>query len=486
MIEIRNLYVHYGSISALQDVSLDVAAGECVLVTGPSGCGKSTLARLLSGLIPQVIPARVEGSVRVDGVNILKQSTPEVAQKVGSVFQNPASQLFHLKVEDEIAFGPQNLGLPQELVKERVEWAIEAVGLQDLRRQRPSDLSGGQKQLVAIGAALAMQPQVLVLDEPTASLDVPGTQRVVATIQSLLDRCGVTVLLIEHRLAEVYQLADRAIILDEGRIVVDGPTRQVLSDRERLKKLGLRRPVEEQLSPWEQLIQPNGAHTGGNRPLIELQKVTAGYNRHPIIQDINLAIYPGEFIALVGNNGAGKTTLALTAAGLLRPYQGKVIFQGGRKPRPGLDISLLFQSPTDQLFTDRVEDEIAFGPQNYGLFDPTLHQQVLAETDLVSLKDRRPLALSCGQQQRTTLGACLSLQPQLLILDEPTLGQDWGHLQRLMDFLVTLNRRGVAVLLITHDFKLVHRYAHRVVLMEAGRITLDGKLVQEQEAAPEI
>jgi energy-coupling factor transporter ATP-binding protein EcfA2 len=462
---------------------MDVNKGECVLVTGPSGCGKSTLARLLSGLIPQVIPARVEGSVMVDGVNILRQSTPDVAQKVGSVFQNPASQLFHLKVEDEIAFGPQNLGLPQDQVKERVEWAMNAVGLEDLRRERPSDLSGGQKQRVAVGAALAMQPEVLVLDEPTASLDVPGTQRVVATIQSLRDCYGVTVVLIEHRLAEVFQLVDRAVILDEGRIVVDGPARQVLTDRERLKRLSLRRPVVEQLSPWEQLIQPNGNHSAGCSPLIELLQVTAGYNHHPVIRDINLAIYPGEFVALVGNNGAGKSTLALAAAGLIKPYQGKVIFQGGWKPHPGLDISLLFQSPTDQLFSDRVEDEIAFGPQNYDLFDPVLHEQVLSETDLTELKYRRPLALSCGQQQRTALGACLSLRPQLLILDEPTLGQDWGHLQRLMDFLVRLNHQGVAVLLITHDFKLVHRYARRVLLMEAGRITLDGKLVPEQEAA---
>jgi len=486
MIQIRNLSVHYGLIPALQDLSFNIADGECVLVTGPSGCGKSTLARLLSGLIPQVIPARVEGSILVDGINILQQSTAVVAQKIGSVFQNPSSQLFHLKVEDEITFGPKNLGLSADLVKERMEWAIEAVGLQDLRNKRPSELSGGQKQRVAIGAALAMQPQVLVLDEPTASLDVPGTQRVVGTIQSLRSRYGITVVLIEHRLAEVFHLADRTVILNEGRIVVDGPTRQVLSDRERLKKLGLRRPVEEQLSPWEQLIQPNSAHQAGSQPLIELQQVTAGYNHHPVIQDINLAIYPGEFVALVGNNGAGKSTLALAAAGLIRPYHGKVIFRGGRKPRPGLDISLLFQSPTDQLFTDRVEDEVAFGPQNYGLFDPGLHQQVLAETDLASLKERRPLALSCGQQQRTALGACLALHPQLLILDEPTLGQDWGHLQRLMDFLVTLNHQGVAVLLITHDFKLVHRYAHRVALMEAGRITLDGKLVEEQEAMPEL
>jgi energy-coupling factor transport system ATP-binding protein len=486
MIQIRDLSVHYGSVPALQKLSLDIASGECLLVTGPSGCGKSTLARLLSGLLPQVIPAQVEGSVLVDGLNILQQSTAVVAQKVGSVFQNPSSQLFHLKVEDEIAFGPQNLGLSQELVNERVDWAIEAVGLQDLRHQRPSDLSGGQKQLVAIASALAMQPQILVLDEPTASLDVPGTQRVMETIQSLRDRLGVTVVLIEHRLAEAFHLVDRAMILDEGRIVVAGPAREVFSDRERLKKLGLRRPVEEQLSSWEQLIQPNDDPPDGDRPLIELQHVTAGYNRRPVIQDINLAIYPGEFVALVGNNGAGKSTMALAAAGLIRPYQGKVIFRGGRKPRPGLDISLLFQIPTDQLFTDRVEDEIAFGPLNYGLFDPGLHQQVLAETDLTYLKDRRPLALSCGQQQRTVLGACLALRPQLLILDEPTLGQDWGHLQRLMNFLVTLNRQGVAVLLITHDFKLVHRYAHRVALLEAGHIILEGKLVGEQEADSEI
>lgn len=476
MIRICDLSVHYGSILALSEVSLNVSHGECVLITGPSGCGKSTLARVLSGLIPQSIPGRVVGTVEVGEVNILEQPTAVVAQRVGTVFQNPSSQLFHLRVEQEIAFGPHNLGLPAEEVNERLEWAIDAVGLQGLRHQRPANLSGGQKQQVAIAAALAMRPQVLVLDEPTASLDVPATRRVMTTLHSLRERFGMTVLLIEHRLAEVLHYVDRVVMLNEGRVLADGSPRQVLRDRKRLKQLGIRRPVDEHLSPWQELIRPNGTRLAGDKPLIELQQVSAGYNRHAVIHDIDLSIYPGEFVALVGDNGTGKSTLALAAAGLIRPYQGKVVFHGGHKPRPGLDIALLFQNPVDQLFTDRVDEEVAFGPQSYALFDSVHHEQVLLQADLFALRNRRPLTLSCGQQQRTALAACIALQPKLLILDEPTLGQDWGHLQRLMDYLVGLNRQGVAVLLITHDYKLVHHYAQRVVLLEAGCITLDGKL----------
>ncbi len=476
MIQVEGITVQYGRAQALRNISFTIARGECVLVTGPSGCGKSTLARLLSGLLPQVIPAAVEGSVRVDGIDILKQPTAVVAQKVGSVFQNPSSQLFHLKVEDEIAFGPNNLELPAEEVSARVEWAIEAAGLQDLRLQKPAKLSGGEKQRVAIAAALAMRPEVLVLDEPTASLDVSGTKQVIAMVQSLRVRYGVTVILIEHRLADVYQLADRVIIMDDGQIVAEGPPRNIFSDWEKLKKLGLRRPVEDGLSPWEELIQPNSNNLPSDKPLIELQKVSAGYPHRHVLQDINLCIYPGEFVAIVGNNGAGKTTLALTAAGLIKPDHGKVIFQGGQKPRPGLDIGLLFQNPLDQLFTGEVDDEIAFGPQNYGRFNLDWHNKVLCETDLTTLKGRQPLSLSCGQQQRLALGSILSLHPQVLILDEPTLGQDWGHLQRLMDFVISLNRQGVVVLLITHDFKLIHHYARRVVLLESGKIKVDGLL----------
>ncbi|MGD2155916.1 MAG: ATP-binding cassette domain-containing protein [Anaerolineales bacterium] len=475
MIQVRDLSVSYASVPALSGINLDVKRGQCLLVTGPSGCGKSTLARALTGLIPHTIPATIEGTVQVAGLDICQHTVPELTQQVGVVFQNPSSQLFHLRVEDELAFGPRNLGLSVEQVNTRVSWALEAVGLNALRECRPCDLSGGQKQLVAIAAALAMRSQVLVLDEPTASLDVPGTNYVMTALQDLRDKYGVTIVLIEHRLAEAVQLADRVIILDQGRIVAEGRTEQVLFDRAQMRRLGLRRPVDEPLASWDALLLPDGIPPVGIQPLIEFDRVSAGYERRPVIHDVDLALYPGEFVALVGNNGAGKSTLALVAAGLLKPIKGNIIHTWGKQSRPGLDVTLLFQNPTDQLFADTVDEEIAFGPRNYQIFDPVSHKRVLDEADLLKLTVRKPFALSAGQQQRTALAACLSLHPQLIILDEPTLGQDWGHLQRLMDFLNELNQKGMTILLITHDYKLVHHYARRVILMEGGHIILDGR-----------
>jgi energy-coupling factor transport system ATP-binding protein len=181
-------------------------------------------------------------------------------------------------------------------------------------------------------------------------------------------------------------------------------------------------------------------------------------------------------VALVGDNGTGKSTLALAAAGLLQPLAGKILVRGTSRPRPGLDIALLFQNPADQLFTDSVDEEISFGPHNYKRFDPEIHEQTLASADLLHLRARRPFSLSIGQQQRTALASCIALRPALVILDEPTLGQDWRHLGQLMDYLTRLNQQGTSILLITHDYKLVHRYARRVILMDEGRLILDGKI----------
>jgi energy-coupling factor transport system ATP-binding protein len=461
---------------ALREVDLQVEAGECLLITGASGCGKSTLARAIAGLIPHAIPARVEGQVSVAGMRVADHTIPELATQIGFVFQNPASQLFHLRVEDEVAFGPRNLGWPEAEISRSVDWALETVGLAGLRERRPGELSGGQKQRVAIAAALAMRPQVLILDEPAASLDIQGTQSVVAALQKLHRQQGMTILLIEHRLGEVAHLADRVVVMDAGSILACGSPEQIFQDRDLLRGLGLRRPVDERQASWEKLIQPNGRPPEGARPILELQNITAGYPKHTVLQDVSLALYPGDFAALVGENGAGKSTLALVAAGLLKPVRGKVIFQGGRRPQPGLDVSLLFQNPADQFLNDCVEEEVAYGPRNYGLFDPGFHQQILEHADLGALRDRKPWTLSAGQQQRAALAACMALRPRVLILDEPTLGQDWDHLQRLMDLLAAFNRQGTTILLITHDYKIVHRYARRVIRLDAGRPVLDGKL----------
>ena len=205
MIEIQNLSVHYQEATALEDVNLSIQAGEDVLVTGPSGCGKSTLARAVSGMIPHAIESRMEGSVRVNGLDTRAYLLPVLAQNVGLVLQNPGSQLFHLRVDDEVAFGPRNLGLDEGTVKARTDWALEAVNLAHLRDRRPDELSGGQKQCLAIAALLSMRPKVLVLDEPTASLDLPNTSKVLETLSGLRDRFGITILVIEHRLAAAMQ-----------------------------------------------------------------------------------------------------------------------------------------------------------------------------------------------------------------------------------------------------------------------------------------
>ena len=475
MINAQDLTVRYGSTTALQGVCLEIRPGEFVLITGPSGCGKSTLAYTLGGLIPHAIPAQVTGQVEVAGLDTRARGLRELAQRVGVVLQNPSSQLFHLRVVDEVAFGPRNLGLDEDEVRHRTDWALAATGLAELRESRPAELSGGQKQCLAIASILAMRPLVLVLDEPTASLDVPSVRRVLDTLKTLKERLGLTIVVVEHRLAEATRLADRLVLMDQGRILADGKPEAVLGDRSMRNALGLRRLGGEPQVTWERLIAPNGRRAGDQEPLLTLEGVAAGYHRRAVIEEIDLTLYPGDFAALVGDNGAGKSTLGLVAAGLLKPLAGTVRYRNGDRPRPGLDVAMLFQNPADQLFTDCVDEELAFGPHNYACFDPAFHRQILAETDLLDLKDRRPLQLSVGQQQRAALGACLGLRPRLLILDEPTLGQDWGHLQRLMNFLTTLNRGGTAILLISHDYKLVHRYARRVFLMKRGRIRLAGR-----------
>ncbi len=231
---------------------------------------------------------------------------------------------------------------------------------------------------------------------------------------------------------------------------------------------------------WPTLIRPNGHVTSQNAPLLTLSQISAGYGRQNVIHNVDLVIYPGDFLALVGDNGAGKSTLAQVAAGLIKPSAGKLTYQGNYRPRPGLDVAIMFQNPADQVFTDSVDEEVRFGPENYGRFNPQKHCEVLTEADLLSLRRRGPMTLSMGQLQRTTLAACIVLEPRLVILDEPTLGQDWGHLQRLMEYLRQLNRRGTAVLLITHDYKLVFRYARRVVMMEEGRIKMTGTFSKKQ------
>jgi energy-coupling factor transport system ATP-binding protein len=494
MIRVENLTVRYGDQVALDDVNLEIAPGEFVLLTGPSGCGKSTLARALNGLIPYASSARMTGRVVVDGVTTTDHSVAELAAHVGLVFQRPTAQLFCLTAEEEVACGPRNLGMDEDKVSQRVKFAVEAMGIEHLRGRRVSELSGGEQQRVAIAAVLSMRPTILVLDEPTSSLDWTGTAMLFSSLARLRREYGLTIVMIEHRLAEAAQLADRVIVMDGGRVVSDGAPGEILYCKELLARLGMRYPwhvldgpiqgcasAAEEIAGenWPAVLpvrqsqaQPPVGRPENSQPLVELRGIEAGYGRAKVLRGLDLALYPGEFAALVGDNGAGKSTVGRVLAGLLRPRRGRVVWRGKRDRI--LRVGLVLQDPLVQLFCDTVEDEVAFGPRNLGRFAPQDVEQVLTVAGLTVLRRRSPYALSCGQQQRTALAAILALKPELLILDEPTLGQDWGHLSRIMDFLIELNGQGLTLLVITHDYKLICHYARRILVLSEGRIVADG------------
>jgi energy-coupling factor transporter ATP-binding protein EcfA2 len=468
MIEVDGLTVRYGDEKALDSLSLRLRPGEFALVTGPSGCGKSTLARALAGLIPHASSAEMTGRVVVDGVDTREYPLPILASHVGLVLQNPATQLFCLRVEEEVAFGPRNLGLSAEEVAQQVEWALAAAGLEHLRGRRVNTLSDGEKQRLAIASVLAMGPRTLILDEPTSNQDVAGTRQVLSTLEHLRREEGTTVLVAEHKTGEVGRLADRVLLLERGRLVADGPPEEVFARQEMLRRLGVRQPTIRSQSGWADLIATDGDDPLSEDLLVGMEGVAAGYGRNLVLDGLDLSLGRGEFVALVGDNGSGKTTLARLLAGLLKPRRGRVRVRGR--------VGLLFQNPLEQLFCETVEDEVAFGLLNIGLLTSGILEETLTVADLGGLRHRPTHALSGGEQQRTALASVTALQPDLLILDEPTMGQDWGHLSTFMDHVARLNQEGMTILLITHDHKLVHHYAHRVLLLRGGRIVADGAL----------
>ena len=475
-LELRELSVSYGRRKALQALTLRIDEGQFVLVTGPSGCGKSTLALAVCGLIPHANPAHLQGSMRVFGQLTRDHPVHALARQVGIVFQNPSAQLFHGLVEEEVAFAPRNLGLPEEAVGERVAFALESVGIRHLLGRLTQSLSAGEKQRLAIASALSLKPRILVLDEPTANLDWRGVELLAAALRRLNREQGLTVLVIEHRLSAFCPLSDRVLILREGCLVADGAPALVFTKRERMVELGLRFP-RHGISDRLPCFLPRGIHPPdySSPPLVALQGVSAGYGRRRVLHEVSFALYPGEFAALVGLNGAGKSTLAQVLAGMIRPQRGKVLWRHPLKKLPlGRRIGFLFQNASCQLLMDTVAEEVSFAPKNLRLEVARLSRLALASTGMSAFGGRSPTSLSLGEQQRTVLAAVLAAAPLLLILDEPTIGQDWAHLQRLMEYLRRLTRSGISVLLITHDDKLICRFADRIICLEEGRLAADG------------
>ena len=511
----------YSDSRVLSDVNLKLEKGEFVLLAGPSGCGKSTLVRCLNRLVPEISGGKLSGRVIIRGKDLREEKVHKLALEVGMVFQNPETQLFSLKVEDDLAFGPENLGLPGKEILSRVEKSLKAVKLEKLRDHFIFTLSGGEKQRTAIGGNLAMEPEILVLDEPTSDLDPSGTREVLDLLRRLNAEKRITLILIEHKLDEVFELADRMLVMDEGKVILDGKPFDILCREEgKLKKLGIHPPqlieisrplgfncrtssppyenilkrLAELLMPSTRELQPESRKEAKPKippalcpeeslSHVRIEKLSCRReDGSETLKNVNLDIKYGEFLALLGHNGAGKTTLAGHLMRFHKPSSGRILLNGKNISKYSTaqlsqQIGYLFQNPDSQIFMNSVFEEVRFGLKNLKIPEEEMKKRVNSALEMMELsvyRNRHPQALSRGQRQRLAVASILALEPDLLVLDEPTTGQDRGHIHKFLDKIRELNRLGKTVILISHDMELVAEYAERVIVMKQGEVLLDG------------
>ncbi len=492
-IEIEYLGFTYPSreTPTLHGITTRVPSGAFVLLTGPTGCGKSTLLRTLNGLIPHASAGTLTGTVRLNDKAIAAQPLATTCQQVALLFQNPDDQLFCTRVEDEIAFGLENLGFPPEKIKERIAVALKQVGLPDFASREISSLSGGQKQRVALAAVCAMQPQVLLLDEPTSHLDPQGTHDILTIVTQLNRELGITIILATHRTKEVATLCDHVWLMDEGRLCLDLPEAEAFQDLTPYQRLGVQVPKTEESSVDASLSSPStvsakSVHESTSQTsLLSIREIQFSYPNtdEDAVRSISCEVPRGEVLAIMGANGSGKTTLIHLIAGLLRPTTGEVVIAGKSSSRPKLHqlagkIGIVFQDPDLLLQAETVRDEVAFGPKNLKFPAQTLENRVnriLERFDLRDIDLEAPYSLSRGQRQRTAVAATFSLHPELFLLDEPTTGQDAQHLHQLMDELCDeIRRENKTLIFATHDTELTLKYADRVLLLRDGKVIFDG------------
>jgi energy-coupling factor transporter ATP-binding protein EcfA2 len=478
-------------VKILDRIDLSVRAGEFAVVTGPSGCGKSTLCRCIAGLIPQVDRGKMDGEVIVGGKNTRDHSPGQIAGTVAMAFQCPDDQLFSNSVEAEIAFGPEHMGLEPEEIDRRISWALEAAGAVPLRRRLVDELSGGEKQRVAIAAVLALKPSILVLDEPTSELDPLAADDLIGMLSGLNRQHGMTVLIMEHRLERLYGTMTRLIVMDRGRIALDGPPDEVFGGD--LRKFGIALPPAAAFrklygpgpypGPWR--VMPDGHAVPHGKCAISLNGVEFAYPKtgQKTLDGISLDFFCGEIAVIMGANGSGKTTLIKHLNGLLRPDRGVVTVDGEpTKSKTVAQIArragIVFQNPDLQLFAESVFDELAFGPANSGMSPEGIGKAVrdTAEAlEISMLLNEPPFTLSGGEKQRVAIGSVLTMSPLAIALDEPTLGLGHGMKERLAAILRALASSGHAVIVVTHDVEFAAAHADRVIVLSQGRVLADGR-----------
>lgn len=447
---------------ALRDVTFEIFPGECVLLCGKSGCGKTTLTRLFNGLSPAFFAGTVTGQSTAFGLKAGEAAIEDYVPLVGSVLQNPKTQYFNTDTTAELAFPCENAGVPSGEIARRVAACAKRFGLEHLLGRSIFQLSGGEKQRIAFGAATMLAPKLLILDEPTSNLDAGAIDALRRMILEMKAE-GMTILLAEHRLAWASGFVDRYFYFDGGELKHIFPAAEfcALPDEKRME-MGLR---ASDLAPSERTVRQKAAHPEPKGiPLLEAHALTVGYNRKaPILTLPDLALHCGEIVGLMGHNGIGKTTLTRTLCGLLSPLGGEIRWQGHRAKQKELvgHSFLVMQDVNYQLFSDSVREEVLLGAA-----EPEHCDEVLEQLGLGEVSQRHPMSLSGGQKQRTAIACAMLSGKELICMDEPTSGLDCWHMQQVGQLLQVLKEQGRCVLVITHDAELAAGWCDRIITLE--------------------
>ena len=473
--------------TAIHNISFRANLGEVLLIAGASGCGKTTLIRCINGLIPRSYKGEINGRIEVFGEEVKDWPLSRISQKIGTVLQDPERQILGTKVLNEVAFGLENLNVPREEILQRVDEALDFLKISHLRERETFNLSGGEKQKVALAGVLAMRPSILLLDEPLASLDPASAQDTLDTVRFLADH-GMTVLMVEHRVEDVLRIhPERVMFMSEGEIRYLGNLSglsKVVNYREvKLPAEDIVERAKQDPPPLEIKVLPGATANGANEALVRFEDVTFGYESNiEVLHGINLEIKRGDVIAILGPNGAGKTTFVKHAIGLLKPKAGRVLVNGRDTKEASVaqiasTLGYVFQSPSHMLFAPTVSEELSFGPKNLKHAKEQIELEVKEALKIVNLSDKEqdpPLALSFGQQKRVSIAAILAMRSRILVMDEPTAGQDYQNYLSFMDSILELPTFE-AILFITHDVDLAVIYANRVLMINDGRLIADGK-----------
>ena len=521
---------------ALKDISLEIRKGEFLGIIGPTGAGKTTLCLSLNGIVPQFYGGRFFGYLNMGNLDTLSHPVSTLAQKVGMVFEDLESQLITTSVATEIAFTLENLRIPREEILARIPQALAAVRLDGAELKNPQELSGGQKQRLAIASALAVQPDLLILDEPTSQLDSVGSQEVFATIRELNQKFGITVIMVSHAAEEMAQYADRIALIAEGTLQAVGTPQEIYSQIDLLQKYSLRAPQVAQtfydmqqkgikieqipvtldagLQLLNQLITeqnisinlasnlasktpveiPDDNATNStesqvlskqNSPILSTENLQHIYpDGTPALENVSLSIYQGEYVLIIGQNGAGKSTLVKHFLNLLQPSNGKVLINNQNIQIFSVSslaklIGYVSQNPDQQIFNTTVAAEVAFALKNLGYPKEKIAQQTRQSLEMMGLwqyRNLHPLSLPKGDRSRIIIAAILAMEPQMIIFDEPTTGQDYQGSQAILEVSRQLHEMGKTVIVITHHLYLMADYAERVIVMGKGKVLIDASI----------